>query len=186
MDGTFPLLANEMALVARAKVEPAAFAAIYDHYYPRIYAYARYRVRDAALAEEITAQVFERVLANLGKYDAEQAPFAAWLFTIARNRVSDHHRAQRRRQWLPLDLVRGRAAPGPAPEEIVVRDETREALLAAVTRLSERERDILALKFGAELTNRRIAALTGLSESNVGVILYRAVRRLRADLAGQE
>jgi RNA polymerase sigma-70 factor, ECF subfamily len=186
MDGTFPLLANEMALVARAKVEPAAFAAIYDHYYPRIYAYVRYRVRDAEPAEEITAQVFERVLANLGKYDAEQAPFAVWLFTIARNRVSDHHRAQQRRRWLPLDRVREHAAAGPAPDEIVLRDEMREALLTAMTRLSERERDILALKFGAELTNRRIAALTSLSESNVGVILYRAVRRLRADLDAQE
>ena len=186
MDGTIPLLANEMALVARAKVEPAAFAAIYDHYFPRIYAYVRYRVRDADLAEDITAQIFERVLANLGKFDAEQAPFAVWLFTIARNRVSDHHRTQQRRRWLPLDLVRGRAGADPAPEEIVVRDETREALLAAMTRLRERERDILALKFGAELTNRRIAALTGLSESNVGVILYRTVRRLRADLDGQE
>jgi len=186
MDGTLPLLANEMALVARAKVEPAAFAAIYDHYYPRIYAYVRYRVRDAGLAEDITAQIFERVLANLAKYEAEQAPFAVWLFTIARNRVSDHHRAQQRRRWLPLDLVRGRASADPAPEEIVVRDETREALLAAITRLTERERDILALKFGAELTNRRIAGLTGLSESNVGVILYRAVRRLRAEIDAQE
>jgi RNA polymerase sigma-70 factor (ECF subfamily) len=186
MDGTLPLLANEIALVARAKVEPAAFAAIYDHYYPRIYAYVRYRVRDAGLTEDITAQIFERVLANLSKYDAEQAPFAVWLFTIARHRVSDHHRAQQRRHLLPLDLVRGRASADPAPEEIVVRDETREALLVAVSRLSERERDILALKFGAELTNRRIAALTGLTESNVGVILYRAVRRLRADIDAQE
>lgn len=180
------MLANEMALVARAKVEPAAFAAIYDHYFPRIYAYVRYRVRDAGLTEDITAQIFERVLANLSKYDAEQAPFAVWLFTIARHRVSDHHRAQQRRQLLPLDLVRSRASADPAPEEIVVRDETREALLVAVSRLSERERDILALKFGAELTNRRIAALTGLTESNVGVILYRAVRRLRADIDVQE
>jgi RNA polymerase sigma-70 factor, ECF subfamily len=186
MDGTLPLPANEMALVARAKVEPAAFAAIYDHYFPRIYAYVRYRVRDAGVAEDITAQIFERVLLNLGKYDAEQAPFAVWLFTIARNQVSDYHRSRQRRHWLPLDLLRGQASADPAPEEIVVRDETREALLTAMTRLSERERDILALKFGAELTNRRIAALIGLSESNVGVILYRAVRRLRADLDVQE
>ena len=79
-------------------------------------------------------------------------------------------------------MLRDRASTEPQPEEVAIRDETRAELLAAVARMSDRERDLIALKFAAGLTNRRIAKLTGLNESNVGVILYRAMRRLRAEL----
>jgi len=186
MDGTVAVLANELALVARAKAEPAAFAAIYDHYFARVYNYVRYRVGDAAVADDVTAQVFERVLVSIGSYRSERAPFAAWLFAIARNAVTDHLRAQRRRHWLSLDVLRDRASAEPQPEEVVVDNETRAWLLAAVARLSGRERDLIALKFAAGLTNRRIAEIMDLSASNVGVILYRAVRKLRAELSAEE
>jgi len=182
MDGTVAVLPNELALVARATAEPAAFAAIYDHYFPRVYNYVRYRVGDAETADDLTAQVFERALVNIGRYRPERGPFAAWLFAIARNAVSDCLRAQRRRRWLSLEVLHDRASAEPQPEEVAIRNETHAELLAAVARLSDRERDLIALKFAAGLTNRRIAKLTGLSESNVGVILYRAMRRLRAEL----
>lgn len=182
MDGTVAVLPNESALVARATAEPAAFAAIYDHYFPRVYNYVRYRVGDAETADDVTAQVFERVLVNIGRYRPERAPFAAWLFAIARNGVNDHFRAQKRRRWLSLQVLRDRASADPRPEEVLVHNETCAELLAAVACLSDRERDLIGLKFGAGLTNRRVAELTGLSQSNVGVILYRAVRRLRTEL----
>ena len=186
MDGTVAVLPNELALVVRAVAEPTAFAAIYDHYFPRVYNYVRYRVRDAETADDITAQVFERALVSIGSYRPERGPFGAWLFAIARNAVSDHLRAQRRRRWLSLEVLRDRASAEPQPEEVAIHSETRAELLAAVARLSERERDLIALKFAAGLTNRRIAELTGLSYSNVGVILYRAVRRLRVKLSAKE
>jgi DNA-directed RNA polymerase specialized sigma24 family protein len=78
------------------------------------------------------------------------------------------------------------AEPAAILSPSVIRNETRAELLAAVPRLEDRERDLIALKFAAGLTNRRIAEITGLSESNVGVILYRAVRRLRAELNAKE
>ena len=186
MDSSVGVLPNELALVARATVEPAAFAAIYDHYFPRVYNYVRYRVSDAGTVDDLTAQIFERVLAKIGRYDSERAPFAAWLFAIARNAVNDHLRAQSRRRWLSVDALGARRSPDPKPEEILVCREEHAELLAAVDRLSDRQRNLIALKFAAGLTNRRIAELTGLSESNVGVILYRAVRRLRAELGGEE
>lgn len=186
MDGTVAVLPNELALAARATAEPAAFAVIYDHYFSRVYNYVRYRVQNAETADDITAQVFERALANIGSYRPERAPFGAWLFAIARNAVNDYLRAKRRRRWLSLEVLRGRASAEPQPEEVAIHHETRAELLAAVACLSDRERDLIALKFAAGLTNRRIAELTGLSESNVGVILYRAVRRLRAELSAKE
>ena len=186
MDGTVAVLPNEWALIAQAVAEPAAFAAIYDHYFPRVYNYARYRVGDAQTADDVTAQVFEKILMKIGEYRPEQRPFAAWLFAIARNVVNDHLRVQRRHPWLSLDALRDRASAAPPPEEVVERGESRSELLEAVTRLSERARELVALKFAAGLTNRDIADLTGLREGNVGIILYRAMRRLRAVLAVEE
>jgi RNA polymerase sigma-70 factor (ECF subfamily) len=186
MDGSVIALPNEQSLVLRATAEPEAFAAIYDHYFPRVYNYVRYRVRDPETADDITAQVFERALVGLDRYRPKRGTLAAWLFGIARHAISDHLRAQKRRRWLSLDLLRNRASADPQPGQVVVRNETRERLLEAVARLNDRERELIALKFGARMTNRRIAEVTGLSESNVGVIVYRAVRRLRTWLIEPE
>jgi RNA polymerase sigma factor (sigma-70 family) len=182
MNGTVVVLANELALVARAAAEPAAFAAIYDHYFPRVYNYVRYRVGDAQATDDVTAQVFERVLTGISRYRPERAPFAAWLFAIARNAVSDHRRAQKRRRWLSLEVLCNQASDEPQPEEVATRNETHVELLVALARLTDRERDLIALKFAAGLTNYHIAQLTGLSANHVGVILYRAVRRLRSEM----
>jgi len=186
MDGAIAISPNEAALAARAMTEPAAFAAIYDYYFPRVYNYVRYRVQDAEAADDITSQVFEHALVNIRRYRSERAPLAVWLFAIARNAVNDYLRAQWRRRWLSLDALRDWPSSDPQPEEIADHNETRSRLLLAVAHLTERERDILGLKFGAGLTNRNIGELVGLSESNVGVILYRAVRRLRAELSSTE
>ncbi|MCB0195620.1 MAG: sigma-70 family RNA polymerase sigma factor [Anaerolineae bacterium] len=175
-------LPNELALIKQSVVDSSAFAAIYDHYFSRIYNYVRYRVHDADTTDDLTSLIFERVLINLASYHPDKAPFAAWLFAIARNTINDHLRAQRRRQWLSLDVIRDWAVNEPSPGDTVSQREIQSDLLAAVARLGSRERDIIALKFAGGLTNRRIAELTGLSESNVGVILYRTVRRLRTEL----
>ena len=186
MAGTIAASRDDLPLVARARVEPAAFAALYDRYFTRVYNYIRYRIGDAQTTDDLTGQVFERVLANLGHYCPDRAPFAAWLFAIARNTVYDHLRAQKRHRWLSLDALRDRCSADPEQQHVLEREEVHGELLNAVSRLGERERNLIAFKFGAGLTNRRIAELTGLSPSNVGVILYRAVRRLRVELNVQE
>jgi RNA polymerase sigma-70 factor (ECF subfamily) len=137
---------------------------------------------DAAAADDLTARIFERALANIDQYRPERRPFGVWLFAIARNAVSDHLRAQQRRRWLSLDVLRNQASARPQPEEVIVHDETCAELVEAIARLGDRERDIIALKFAAGLTNRRIARLCGLSASNVGAILYRTIRKLRDEL----
>lgn len=182
MSDTVAVLSNEAALVARAAAEPAAFAAIYDHYFPRVYNYVRYRVREAESADDITAQALEAAWIKLASYRPERAPFAVWLFAIARNAVNDHLRAMSRRRWIPLQVLGDLPASEPEPEQVAIHHESHSRLLAAVSRLSARERDLVALKFAAGLTNRQIAELTSLGESNVGVILYRSMQRLRAEL----
>lgn len=183
---TITILPDEPELVARAVSEPAAFAAVYHHYLPRVYKYMRYRVGDINDAEELTSQVFERVLTKIDSYRPERGPFAGWLFAIAHNTVVDYLRTRKHYAQVSMEVVSRRAYDGIGPEDIVIYNESRERLLAALSGLTDRERDIIALKFSAGLTNRTIADISGLSESNVAVILYRAVRRLRAELAVDE
>jgi RNA polymerase sigma-70 factor, ECF subfamily len=178
-------LVGELAIVARATAEPAAFADLYDHYFPRIWNYVRYRVESSAIADDITSEVFRRAVDRLRTFDPERAPFAAWLFGIGRNAVTDYHRFRSRRKSVSLEALGDRADASPQPTEIAEANETRQDLLAAIAGLSERERDVLGMKFGARLTNRQVAGATGLSDSNVGVIIYRAVRKLKERFAAK-
>ncbi len=186
MDATVWALPHEQALIARAQAEPKAFAAVYDHYYPRVYTYVRYRVGEISAAEDLTAQIFERILARIGDYRPDRAPFAAWLFSVARNVVNDHLRSVQRHPILPLETQDQLPSSEPTPEEAAVHGQTNAELLAALALLSDRERDMIALKFASGLTNRRIAGIMRLSEKNVSVILYRAVLRLRQRLRPEE
>lgn len=176
-------LSNEHHLAAEAAANPTAFAALYDHYFPRIFTYIRYRVGSDAEADDLTAYVFERALTKITAFDPQRAPFGAWLFGIARNAVGNHRRSLWR--FLKLDALRQKPASAPAPEDASIDREEQDRLLAAVAHLSDRERDLIALKYGAALNNRQIAEITALTESNVGVILHRAINRLRQEL-GQE
>lgn len=176
------LLTDELAWVSEAKADPAAFAAIYDHYFSRVYNYVRYRISNPQIADDVTAQVFEKAFAHLKRYDPQRAPFGAWLFAIARNAVNDTLRQHQKRALLSLNIAVQQPSSGPTPEQALLKQEARHRLLQAVGKLGERERDIIALKFASGLSNRRIAELTGLTESNVGVILYRTMKRLRVEL----
>jgi len=173
---------DEQVLIARAQAEPAAFTAIYDLYFSRIYSYALYRIQDAQAADDITSQVFERVFTKINTYRPDRGAFAPWIFAVARNTINSHLRARQVRRWVSLDATTHQATSSATLEEIAIRNEQMAQLMKLISKLDERSRDLIALKFGAGLTNRRIAELTGLSESNVGVILYRAIGRLRNQL----
>jgi len=159
-----------------------AFVRLYDEYFPRVYNYVRYRCGDAATADDLAAQTFERAFERLKQYDPQRAPFGAWLFAIARTIVNNYLRAETHWDWLPLDACDRQPDQGATPEESLIQVGTQAELLAALVVLSDRDRDLISLKFAARLTNRRIGQITGLSETNVAVILYRALHRLRSVL----
>jgi RNA polymerase sigma-70 factor, ECF subfamily len=156
------------------------FLVFYDEYFQRVYNYTRYRCGDAHTADDLTAAIFERALERLVDYNPQRGSFGAWLFTLARGIVTHHLRSDYTTGWLTLDEINEVADGTPTPEERLIRSETQNRLLAALSRLSDRDRDLLSLKFGARLTNRRIAEITGLSGNHVGIILYRALHKLRA------
>jgi RNA polymerase sigma-70 factor (ECF subfamily) len=155
------------------------FAGLYEQYMPGIYKYIRYRVANVHLAEDLTSAVFEKALTGFRRYKADRASFLTWLMTIARHAVIDHYRQQSRRKDMSLEGVSDIASGNSSPEHEAVKREERQRLQVCLARLSRYEQDIISCKFGAEMNNRQIAGTLMLSESNVGTILYRAVRKLR-------
>jgi RNA polymerase sigma-70 factor, ECF subfamily len=172
-------------LFARVAVASEAdWEALYATEMPRVYNFFRYRVGDDALAEDLTSATFEKAWRGRARYNRDLAAFSTWLFTIARHVAIDYYR--RRRYELTLDDVRGQPddVEERAPEAVATRHAEFAQLASLLAMLPERERELLALKYGAGLTNREIARITGLSESNVGTIVHRTVRGLREEMGG--
>jgi RNA polymerase sigma-70 factor (ECF subfamily) len=155
------------------------FARLYDEYLDKVFRYIQYKVNNIQLAEDLTSTVFEKALANFSKYSNDRALFSTWIFSIARNVVIDHYRVSRKRKALSLEEVTAQSSSNMSPEEEVEREDEREKLRVCLAKLSEEEQEIIQLKFGAELNNRQISKMLGVSESNVGTKLYRAIRKLR-------
>jgi RNA polymerase sigma factor (sigma-70 family) len=139
-----------------------------------IYGFLAYRVGDRDLAEDLTQATFERALRAWSRFDPRRASERTWLLAIARNLLIDHHRRQRGRRTEEIDELHGPAVPGPE-EQLGASSE----LLEALARLSERDREILALRYGADLTGPEIAELSGLTLANVQQIISRSLRKLR-------
>jgi len=163
---------------------PQDFAPIYDRYFPRVYGFICSQVCDPVEADDVTSRVFERVLDRLASFRPERGAFESWLFTVARNALRDHFRARRWRALLFDDEAPEPAACEPAAEERLLAEEERGRLLRALRSLDERGREVLGLKFQAGLANRQIAEVLDLGESHVGVLVYRAIKKLQTALGG--
>lgn len=170
----------EQTLVAEAKGAPVegdlAFDRLYRSSRDDVYAYVASLLRDAPAAEEVTAAAFERAYRKRNRFDPQRGEPRAWLFGIARNAALDKLRRRGRQAELtaePADLWSLGSVEG------AERSERRLAVAAALERLQPAERELIALKFFAGLGNAEIAQVLGISESNAGTKLHRAMTKLR-------
>ena len=143
----------------------------------RVYGYVAYRIGDGADAEDVTSATFERALRYRDSYDARRGDPAAWLIGIARRCVADAVL----RGDTPTDEVPELAGDG--HEETALR---RIELRTAVAQLDERDRELVALRFGADLSARQIGELLDMKTNAVEVALHRALARLRAALERED
>ena len=179
-------MTTESALLTRlvpwaAPAREADWTRLYEEQLPRIYNYFRYRV-GADDAEDLTQVTFEKAWRGRDRYRRDLGAFTTWLFAIARNVAIDHYRRQAPLE--PLESAAHVTARG-TPEDDAIHASNVARLTSLLESLGERERELIALKYGAGLTNRSIARLSGLSESNVGTILYRTIADLRSRWPGE-
>jgi RNA polymerase sigma-70 factor (ECF subfamily) len=159
---------------------PAAevdFDRVYAEYLPRVYNFFLYRVNDEARAEDLTAATFLRAWQSRDRYRHDRGAFSTWLFTIARRVVVDEWRKER--PDVPLDDLPQLPDSTAAPEEVIQQRQMLARLSVLLARLTARDQELVALKYGGGLNNREIARVTGLSESNVGTTLSRVIQKLR-------
>ena len=119
------MILTSQKLVERAVDDPSAFAELYENCFPAVFHYIQFRCDGTAAAQDLTAQVFEKVLRRLPGYHANGAPFEAWLFAIARNTVTDWQRRQTLRRMLPWEALARLHAAEPLPEQAAVLSEER-------------------------------------------------------------
>jgi RNA polymerase sigma-70 factor (ECF subfamily) len=139
----------------------------------RVYAYVAYRIGDGADAEDVTSATFERALRYRDSFDPHRGDAVSWLIGIARRCIAD----AKLRADTPTDNLP--ELPGEAYEDLA---HARLDLRDALERLDERDRELLALRYGADLTARQIAELLELKTNAVEVALHRALARLRTGL----
>lgn len=163
-----------------ASVENIDWDSVVKDELPRLYNYFRYRLGDETLAEELTSTVLEKAWTKRHRYRKDRAAFSTWLFAIARNEATTYFR--KRQITLPISMVEEVADE--TTEKMAEQSQDLSYLSRLLADLPEREREIISLKFGADLNNREIATVSGLSESNVGTILSRVLQRLREQMEG--
>ena len=150
------------------------FEALYRATRDDVYAYVATLLRDRAAAEDVTSATFERAYRKRRSFDRRRGAERAWLFGIARNAALDELRRRRRIASLVAEPeAEDRTGDG---VEVALR---RTAVLAALGNLSARDRELVALKFHAGLSNRELAQVLDISESAVGTRLYRVIEKLR-------
>jgi RNA polymerase sigma-70 factor (ECF subfamily) len=169
-------IAEPMMRVTPERSASEQFEALYQRTFPRVYAYVASMLRDRSAAEEVTAQAFERAYRKRATYRSGRGSPEAWLFGIARHAALDELRRLKRRAPLEADPEDLSALPPEDHAEGIVR---RETVRAALATLEPRDRDLVALKFQAGLSNAEIGRVLAMSESNVGTKLHRTMEKLR-------
>jgi RNA polymerase sigma-70 factor (ECF subfamily) len=169
---------SEHTLLERARgYDTDALGELYDQYAPLIYAYLYRRVHDAQLAEDLTGEVFVRVLQAIQSEQFWHTSFRGWLYRIAHNLLVDYYRKQPPVPMLALDeqLVAAQGDPDSALAEKL----SRQDLLAAISQLTPNQQQVLVLRFGEELAAREVAEVMGKSVGAVEVLQHRALTALR-------
>jgi RNA polymerase sigma-70 factor, ECF subfamily len=167
--------ARERLLVEAAQKDPRRFAVLYDENFHRVYAFVASRVESRADAEDLTSEVFQQALANLGRFEWRGVPFAAWLYRIASNAIAD--------RWQRVGRERGNPAADDPPDDRQNIDperiERRARLFALVDQLPADQRRVVAMRFAEGKSIAEIARELKRTGGAIKQLQFRAIRRLR-------
>lgn len=175
------IVQDELALLARARqLDADALAEVHDRYYTPIFRYVAFRVSDRDVAEDLTSEVFTRLLSALRDKNAPQNTLRGWLYGVAARVVSDHHRRHYRAPEVELDEALVSREVGPA--EIVDQMLTHAELKQAMAELTDEQQHVLALRFGYDMPIQEVARTLGKTEGAIKQLQARAVAALARKL----
>ena len=175
---------DERALIEAAQQDPGRFAELYELHFERVYAFVARRVRDRSAAEELTSHVFHQALANLGKFKWRGAPFAAWLFRIARNSIADRTQRLLRESGRDNSTLESLDLSSEAGvDDDLEQAETLARIYKLVDQLPWDQRYVVRLRFAEEKGIREIAQQLSRSEGAIKQLQFRALQNLRARLS---
>lgn len=167
-------------LARRATTDEEAFEELYEYFFPRVYNFIFARLKNVADADDVTSVTFMKMNENLESYDPAKAAFSTWIFRIANNALIDHTRRHDKKNETEWDDLLDPSAPEhEEPEAVMMTGETNRELLVALSKLNERERRIIELKFWGDLDTRAIAEVLSMTEGNVRVTLHRALGKMK-------
>ena len=174
---------DEKSLVRRAqKHNQEAFAELYERYFDKIYRYIVIRTGNTQEAEDMTQQVFLKVLRAISSFKWRGKPFSAWLFRIAHNQVVDYLRKKTKQPTVPFEQSLARSEDNPyllAEQKLEMKQ-----LLLAVGELTEAQREVISLRFTSELPIAEVAKVMGKSLGAVKALQHSAIVALRKKLTG--
>jgi RNA polymerase sigma-70 factor (ECF subfamily) len=166
-------LQDESTLVQRAQQRDSqAFSEIYEAYFDKIYRYIALRIRNDMEAEDLTQQVFMKVLHSITSYKNQGVPFSSWVYRIAHNQV--------------VDFLRQHNNTGDDPQHIMEKEYDIEQLKTAMKQLTDSQQEVLALRFTGEMPIVQCAGIMGKSEGAIKALQHSAVQALRKALVGKE
>ena len=172
-----------IALAQRGNEE--AIGALYDAHSQAVFRYFKARLGDQQTAEDLTGEVFRRMLTGLPQYHAIDLPFRAWLFRIAHNLLIDHYRRESGHTMVPLKEVENASADEIDPASAVEQKLTMEHTYRALSGLEPSQRDVLALRFLSGLSLKETAFAMGRTEDAIKALQRRGLAALRLSLATQ-
>jgi len=169
---------DEMTLLAGVRrLDPQALAETHDKYYPAIFRYIAYKIGNHETAEDLTSEVFVRLLDAVRDRHAPQKTLRGWLYSVASHIVTDYHRKQYRGSQ-EVALIETIESDVYGPAEQTIRKQTLETLNEALSELTDEQQDVIALRFGYEMPIKEVAEMIGKSEGAVKQLQARAVAAL--------
>lgn len=174
---------DERTVVEQAQSgDQESLSTLYTFYFPRVYRYVAGRVRSTQDAEDVTEEVFLKLVANLKRFEWRGLPFGAWVFRIARNEVVSHARRQRRR-GIPAQL--SETMPDDRQDHVAAYElqATIEVVREATAKLPPAQRDVISLRFGAGLSVAETALALNKTQNNVKVLQHKAIAKLQGMVA---
>lgn len=180
-------LEEEKSLINRAKNDKEAFGELYEIYFKRIYNYVLHRTSNVDLSEDLTSQTFMKVLENISKFEWRGLPFQAWLYRIASNVLMSHYRKNKHTSAVNMDDIQFLIVDkNDSPLEEIKKQENIDEIKVkfievqkAISKLKPKYAEIIALKFFEKKSNSEIAKIMDISEGNLRIRIFRALKTLK-------